>query len=133
MQHLRAHSARPAAVVLSALFALLTLLSPASATSASRPTSAGAVAATARAQAWATADAQRPHTVVRPAPGHGDAVPYPPPPCPGPGAGAAAPHRAVGGPAVAVTAAAVTAGRDVSAHLPRGPPSRRSTEVLIDV
>lgn len=130
MQQHRAHPTRPAAVVLSALLAVLTFLLPVSAKSASstRPSSTG-TAATATAQASATADAQRP---VHPALGHADAVPYPSHGFLGPGAGDAAPHRAVGGPAVAVAAAVAGASRGAHAHRPRGPPSRWSTEVRID-
>ncbi|WP_327695892.1 hypothetical protein [Streptomyces sp. NBC_00459] len=133
MQQHRAHSTRPAAVVLSALLAVLTFLMPVSAKSApvSRPSSTGTAAA-ATAHATATADSQRPVTVARPVLGHADAVPYPFHPFLGPGTGAAAPHRAVGGPAAAVAVAATGASRGVHAYRPRGPPSRWSTEVRID-
>ncbi|MCL8010882.1 hypothetical protein [Streptomyces sp. AS02] len=137
MQQHRAHPTRPAAVVLSALLAVLTFLLPVSAksTPASRPSSTG-TAATATAQApasaSATADAQRPVTVAHPVPGHPDAVPYPFHGFLGPGTGDAGPHRAVGGPAVAVAAAAAGASRGAHAYRPRGPPSRWSTEVRID-
>ncbi|WP_327180884.1 hypothetical protein [Streptomyces sp. NBC_01334] len=133
MQQHRAHPTRPAAVVLSALLAVLALLLPVSAksASASRPSSTGTAAA-ATAQASATAAAQRPVAVARSALGHADAVPYPFHPFLGPGTGNAAPHRAVGGPAVAVAVAAAGASRGAHAHRPRGPPSRRSTEVRID-
>lgn len=133
MQQHHAHPTRPAAVVLSALLAVLTFLLPVSAKSApaSRPSSTG-TAATATAQASATADAQRPVAVARPVLGHTDAVPYPYQGLLGPGSGDAAPHRAVGGPAVAVAAAAAGAGRSSEAYRPRGPPSRWSTEVRID-
>ncbi|MGN9755860.1 hypothetical protein [Streptomyces sp. SD31] len=133
MQQHRAHPTRPAAVVLSALLAVLTFLLPVSAKSApaSRPSSTG-TAATATAQASATADAQRPVTVAHPVLGHADAVPYPHHGFLGPGAGDAAPHRAVGGPAVAVAAVAAGASRGTDAYRPRGPPSRWSTEVRID-
>ena len=132
MQQHRAHPTRPAAVVLSALLAVLAFLLPVSAKSASRLSSTGTAAATATAQASATADAQRPVTVARPVLGHADAVPYPFHPFLGPGAGDAAPHRAVGGPAVAVAVAAAGASRGAHAYRPRGPPSRWSTEVRID-
>ncbi|GKQ40645.1 hypothetical protein [Streptomyces sp. A012304] len=133
MQQHRAHPTRPAAVVLSALLAVLTFLLPLSAKSASaaRPFSTG-TPATASAQAPATADAQRPVTVAHPVLGHADAVPYPFHGFLGPGAGDAAPHRAVGGPAVAVAVAAAGSGRGAHAYRPRGPPSRWSTEVRID-
>ncbi|MDC0769622.1 hypothetical protein [Streptomyces sp. HD] len=133
MQQHRAHPTRPAAVVLSALLAVLTFLLPVSAKSASRLSSTG-TAATATAQASATADAQRPVTVAHPAlpHAHAHAVPYPSHGFLGPGAGEAAPHRAVGGPAVAVAAAAAGAGRGAHTYRPRGPPSRWSTEVRID-
>ncbi|MEV1077159.1 hypothetical protein AB0I98_02710 [Streptomyces sp. NPDC050211] len=133
MQQHRAHLTRPAAVVLSALLAVLTFLLPVSAksASASRPSSTGTVA-TAITQASATADAQRPVTVAHPVLGHADVVPYPFQPFLGPGAGDAAPHRAVGGPAVAVAAATAGASRGAHAYRPRGPPSRWSTEVRID-
>ncbi|WP_371660938.1 hypothetical protein [Streptomyces sp. NBC_00280] len=133
MQQHRAHPTRPTAVVLSTLLAVLTFLMPVSAKSApaSRPSSTG-TAASATAHASATADAQRPVTVARPVLGHADAVPYPFHPFLGPGAGDAAPHRAVGGPGVAVAASAAGASRGVHAYRPRGPPSRWSTEVRID-
>ncbi|MFE0254357.1 hypothetical protein [Streptomyces sp. NPDC059010] len=133
MQQHRAHPTRPAAVVLSALLAVLTFLLPVSAKSApaSRPSSTG-TAATATAQASATADAQRPVTVAHPVPGHPDAVPYPFHGFLGPGTEDAAPHRAVGGPGVAVAAVAAGASRGAHAYRPRGPPSRWSTEVRID-
>ncbi|WP_328363951.1 hypothetical protein OG800_31665 [Streptomyces sp. NBC_00445] len=133
MQQHRAHPTRPAAVVLSALLAVLTFLLPLSAKSvpASRPSSAG-TAATVTAQASATADAQRTVAVARPVLGHADVVPYPFHGFLGPGAGDAAPHRAVGGPAVAVAAADAGASRGAHAYRPRGPPSRWSTEVRID-
>lgn len=133
MQHHRAHPTRPAAVVLSALLAVLTFLLPVSAKSApaSRPSSTGTAAA-ATAQASATAGAQRPVTVAHSVLGHADAVPYPFHGLLGPGAGDSAPHRAVGGPAVAVAAAAAGASRGAHAYRPRGPPSRWSTEVRID-
>ncbi|ELS54958.1 hypothetical protein [Streptomyces viridochromogenes] len=129
MQQHRAHPTRPAAVVLFALLAVLTFLLPVSAKSASRLSSTG-TAATASAQTSATADAQRPVTVAHPVLTH--AVPYPIHGFLGPGAGEAAPHRAVGGPAVAVTAAAAGASRGGNVCRPRGPPSRWSTEVRID-
>ncbi|MDQ0933633.1 hypothetical protein [Streptomyces turgidiscabies] len=142
MQQHRAHPTRPAAVVLSALLAVLTFLLPVSAKSmpTSRPSSTGTAAATAAAtataqasaQASATADAQRPVTVAHSVLGHADAVPYPYHGFLGPGAGDAAPHRAVGGPAVAVAVVAAGASRGAHAYRPRGPPSRRSTEVRID-
>jgi hypothetical protein len=133
VQQHRAHPTRPAAVVLSALLAVLTFLLPVSAKSASRLSSTG-TAATATAQASATADAQRPVTVAHPAHAHAHApaVPYPIHGFLGPGAGEAAPHRAVGGPAVAVVVAAVGASRGGHVCRPRGPPSRWSTEVRID-
>ncbi|WP_217182400.1 hypothetical protein [Streptomyces sp. AC495_CC817] len=140
MQQHRARPARPAAVahpaavVVSALLAVLTFFLPvwAKSASAARPFSTG-TAATATAQASATtSDAPRPVTVAHPAPGHAEAVPYPFPGLLGPGAGDAAPHRAVGGPAVAVAAAAARAGRVAHAHRPRGPPSRWSTQVRTD-
>ncbi|MFF6980313.1 hypothetical protein ACFZAV_21990 [Streptomyces sp. NPDC008343] len=134
MQQHRAHPTCPAAVVLSALLAVLTFLLPVSATStpASRPSSTG-TAATATAQASATADTQRPVAVAHPVLGRADAVPYPYHGFLGPGTGDdAAPHRAVGGPAVAVAAAAAGASRGAHAYRPRGPPSRWSTEVRID-
>ncbi|WP_330289777.1 hypothetical protein [Streptomyces sp. NBC_00576] len=133
MQQHRAHPTRPAAVVLSALLAVLTFLLPVSAKAmpTSRPSSTGTAAA-ATAQASATTDAQRPVTVAHSVLGHADAVPYPYHPFLGPGAGDAAPHRAVGGPAVAVAAAAAGASRGAHAYRPRGPPSRWSTEVRID-
>ncbi|MFI5552350.1 hypothetical protein [Streptomyces sp. NPDC051738] len=133
MQPHRAHPTRPAAVVLSALLAVLTFLLPVSAksTPAPRPSSTG-TAATATAQASATADAQRPVAVAHSVLGHADAVPYPYHGFLGPGTGDAAPHRAVGGPAVAVAAAAAGASRGAHAYRPRGPPSRWSTEVRID-
>ncbi|MFE7277295.1 hypothetical protein [Streptomyces sp. NPDC057623] len=133
MQQHRAHPARPATAVLSALLAVLTFLLPVSAksASASRPSSTGTAAA-ATAQASTTADAQRPVTVAHPVPGHADAVPYPFHGFLGPGTGDAAPHRAVGGPAVAAAAAAAGASRGAHAYRPRGPPSRWSTEVRID-
>lgn len=132
MQPHRAHPTRPAAVVLSALLAVLTFLLPVSAksTPAPRPSSTG-TAATATAQASATADAQRPVAVAHSV-GHADAVPYPYHGFLGPGTGDAAPHRAVGGPAVAVAAAAAGASRGAHAYRPRGPPFRWSTEVRID-
>ncbi|MFF6786398.1 hypothetical protein [Streptomyces sp. NPDC012510] len=145
MQQHRAHPTRPAAVVLSALLAVLTFLLPVSAKSAPafRPSSTGtattgtastgtAASVRANAQASATADAQRPVVVAHPVLGHADAVPYPFHGFLGPGTGDAAPHRAVGGPAVAVAAAAAGAGRGSHAYRPRGPPSRWSTEVRID-
>ncbi|MFG2549016.1 hypothetical protein ACGFWF_03565 [Streptomyces sp. NPDC048581] len=133
MQPHRAHPTRPAAVVLSALLAVLTFLLPVSAksTPAPRPSSTG-TAATATAQASATADAQRPVAVAHSVLGHADAVPSPYHGFLGPGTGDAAPHRAVGGPAVAVAAAAAGASRGAHAYRPRGPPSRWSTEVRID-
>ncbi|MEU6227320.1 hypothetical protein [Streptomyces sp. NPDC047042] len=133
MQQHRAQPTRPAAVVLASLLAILTFLLPVSAksVSVSRPSSTG-TAAVATAQASATADAQRPVTVARPVLGHAEALPYPFHPSLGPGAGDAAPHRAVGGPAVAVTVAAAGASRGAHAYRPRGPPSRWSTEVRID-
>ncbi len=133
MQQHRAHPTRPAAVVLSALLAILAFLLPVSAKSASvsRPSSTGTAAA-ATAQASATADMQRPVTVARPVLGHADAVPYPFHPFLGPGAGDAAPHRAVGGPGMAVAVAAAGVSRGAHAYRPRGPPSRWSTEVRID-
>ncbi|WP_369170946.1 hypothetical protein AB5J49_25260 [Streptomyces sp. R28] len=133
MQQHRAHPTRPAAVVLSALLAALAFFLPVSVKSASRPSSTG-TAATASAQASATADAQRPVTVARPvlAHAHAHAVPYPMHGFLGPGAGEAAPHRAVGGPAVVVAAAAAGASRGGHVYRPRGPPSRWSTEVRID-
>ncbi|MDO0934920.1 hypothetical protein QQY66_25805 [Streptomyces sp. DG2A-72] len=134
MQH-RAHPSRPAVVVLSALLAVLTVLLPVSAksTPASRPSSTG-TAASATARASAPADAQRPVTVAHPvlARAHADAVPYPFHGFLGPGAGNAAPHRAVGGPAGAVAAAAPGASRSGHVYRPRGPPPRWSTEVRID-
>ncbi|MGW0755741.1 hypothetical protein ACWD1Y_04470 [Streptomyces sp. NPDC002814] len=149
MQQHRAHPTRPAAVVLSALLAVLTFLLPVSAKSvpASRPSSTGTAAtvtaqasatviaqasATATAQASATADAPRTVAVARPVLGHADAVPHPFHPFLGPGAGDAAPHRAVGGPDVAVAAADAGASRGAHTCRPRGPPSRWSTEVRID-
>jgi hypothetical protein len=133
VQQYRAHPTRPAAVVLSALLAVLTFLLPVSAKSvpASRPASAG-TAATATVQASATADAQRTVAVARPVFGHADPVPYPFHGFLGPGTGDAAPHRAVGGPAVAVAATAQGASRGGHAYRPRGPPSRWSTEVRTD-
>jgi hypothetical protein len=133
VQQHRAHPTRPAAVVLSALLAVLAFLLPVSAKSmpAFRPSSTGTAAA-ATAQAPATADAQRPVTVAPSVLGHADTVPYPFHPFLGPGAGDAAPHRAVGGPGVAVVVAAVGASRGAHAYRPRGPPSRWSTEVRID-
>ncbi|MGC9540164.1 hypothetical protein [Streptomyces sp. UG1] len=133
MQQHRAHSTRPAAVVLSALLAVLTFLLPVSAKSApaSRPSSAG-TAATATAQASVTADTQRTVTAAHPVLGHADAVPYPFHGFLVPGAGEAASHRAVGGPAVAVAAAGAGASWGGQAYRPRGPPSRGSTEVRID-
>ncbi|MDX3453816.1 hypothetical protein PV396_17980 [Streptomyces sp. ME02-8801-2C] len=128
MQQHRAYPTRPAAVVLSVLVAVLTFLLPVSAKSASaaRPSSTG-TAAVAIAQASATADAQRPFTVARPVLGHADALPYPFPfpfhPFLGPGAGDAAPHRAVGGPAVGVAVADAEASLGSHAYRPRGPPS----------
>ncbi|MBT2420801.1 hypothetical protein J7F01_06705 [Streptomyces sp. ISL-22] len=131
MQQHRAHPTPPAAVVLSALLAVLTFLLPVSAKSAPRPSSTG-TAATAPTQASATADAQRPVTVAHPVRAHAHAVPYPIHGFLGPGAGEAAPHRAVGGPAVAVAAAAPGASRGGHVYRPRGPPSRWSTEARID-
>ncbi|MGW1956088.1 hypothetical protein ACWCPI_25625 [Streptomyces sp. NPDC001920] len=133
MQQHRAHRTRPAAVVLSALLAVLTFLLPVSAKSASRLSSTG-TAATATAQASATADAQRPVTVAHLAlpHAHTPAVPYPVHGFLGPGTGDAAPHRAVGGPAVAVVVAAAGASRGGHVCRPRGPPSRWSTEVRTD-
>ncbi|MDX2543166.1 hypothetical protein ACOT81_22465 [Streptomyces sp. WI04-05B] len=133
MQQHRAHPTRPAAVVLSALLAVLTFLLPVSAKSvpASRPSSTG-TAVTATAKVSAAPDAQRPVTVARSVLGHADAVPHPFHPFLSPGTGDAAPHRAVGGPAVAVADATAGASRGVHAYRPRGPPSRRSTEVRID-
>ncbi|WP_210576786.1 hypothetical protein [Streptomyces sp. GESEQ-4] len=137
MQQHRAHPTRPAVVVLSALLAVLTFLLPVSAKSvpASRPSSTGTAAtvtATAIAQASATADAPRPVAVARPVLGHADVVPYPFHGFLGPGTGDAAPHRAVGGPDVAVAAADAGASRGAHTCRPRGPPSRWSTEVRID-
>lgn len=131
MQQHRAHAAHPAAVVLSALLAVLAFLLPVSAKSApvSRPFSAGTAATV---QAASAVDAQRPLAVAHSVLGHADAVPYPLHPFLGPGAGDAAPHRAVGGPAVAVAASAAGAGLGAHAYRPRGPPSRWSTEVRID-
>ncbi|MFI5806741.1 hypothetical protein [Streptomyces sp. NPDC051561] len=131
MQQHRAHLTRPAAVVLSALLAVLALFLPVQAKSASahRSNSTG-MAAAATVQAAVSADAQRPVTVARSVLVHADAVPYPFHPFLGPGAEDAVTHRAVGGPAVAVAAA--VASRGVHAYRPRGPPSRRSTEVPID-
>lgn len=133
MQQHRAHPTRPAAVVLSALLAVLTFLLPVSAKSASRLSSTG-TAATATAQASATADAQRPVTAAHPVltHAHAPAVPYPFHGFVDSGAGDAAPHRAVGGPAVAVAAVAPGASRCGHVCRPRGPPSRWSTEVRID-
>ncbi|CAM5231635.1 hypothetical protein GCM10010329_63230 [Streptomyces spiroverticillatus] len=133
MQHYRAHPTRPVAVLLSAFLAALTLLLPAGAqpASASRPSSTGAAVA-AITQASATADAQRRAAAARHVLAPVDAVPYPFPPFPGPGTAGAAPHRAVGGPAVAVTTDSVEAGRCIPAYRPRGPPYRWSTEVRID-
>jgi hypothetical protein len=133
VQHIRAHPGRPAAVVLSALLAVLTFLLPVSAKSVPtpRPSSPG-TAATATAQASATADARRPATVARPVFGHAEAASYPFHGCLGPRAGDAAPHRAVGGPAVAMAAAGPAASRCGHPRFPRGPPSRWSTEVRID-
>lgn len=135
MQQHRARPARPAAVVLSALLAVLTFFLPVSAksASASRPFSTGTAAAATAQASVTTADAPRPVTVAHPPPGHADAVTYPFHGFLGPGAGDAAPHRAVGGPAVAVAAAAAGAGRGAQAHRPRGPPSRWSTQVRTDV
>ncbi|ELP64765.1 hypothetical protein ACKI1I_01475 [Streptomyces turgidiscabies] len=132
MQQHRAHPTRPAAVVLSALLAVLAFLLPVSAKSASRLSSTGTAAATATAQASATADAQRPVTVAYPVRAHAHAVPYPTHGFLGAGAGEAAPHRTVGGPGVAVAAAAPGASRGLHVCRPRGPPSRWSTEVRID-
>ncbi|MGW7081467.1 hypothetical protein [Streptomyces sp. NPDC054866] len=133
MQHHRAHPTRPAAVVLSALLAALTFLLPASAktVAAPRPSSTG-TAATATAQASATVHAQRTVTVAHPVLGHAEAVPYPFHGFLRPGAGDTAPHRSVGGPAVAVATSATGASQDADAYRPRGPPSRWSTEVHID-
>nr|WP_223189576.1 hypothetical protein [Streptomyces sp. TRM68416] len=139
------------------MLAVLTFLLPVSAksTPASRPSSAGtattgtsttgasttgtpATARVARATAPtptpSTADAQRAVTVAHPVLGHADSVPHPSP-YPGfvgPAAGDTAPHRAVGGPAVAVAAAEAEAGRGTDPRRPRGPPSPGSTEVRID-
>jgi len=132
VQQHRARPARPAAVVLSALLAALAFLLPVSAKSASRLSSTGTAAASATARASATADAQRPVTVAPSVLGHAVAVPYPILGFLGAGAGEAAPHRAVGGPAVAVAAADPGASRDLHVCRPRGPPSRWSTEVRID-
>ena len=139
VQRHRVHRARPAAVVLSALLAVLTFFLPMSAKSApvSRPSSTGtATAAPATAQASSAVDAQRPVTGAHPVLGraHADVVPYPVHGFLGPGAGDVAPHRAVGGPAVAVAGEVPGAGRGGQAYRPRGPPSRWSTgtEVRID-
>lgn len=167
-QQLRAHSSRPAAVVLSALLAVLTVFLPTSAKSAlaSRaPAPAGTTAtavpaAVVRTTVVRTTDVRT--TVVRttdvrttvtagprataesrataapaarPVLGPADTLPHPFHPFHGflgRGSGDTAPHRAVGGPGGAVADGGTGEGRDTDPYRPRGPPSRWSTEVIVD-
>ncbi|MCM1974397.1 hypothetical protein [Streptomyces sp. G1] len=167
-QQLRAHSSRPAAVVLSALLAVLTVFLPTSAKSAlaSRaPAPAGTTAtavpaAVVRTTVVRTTDVRT--TVVRttdvrttvtagprataesrataapaarPVLGPPDTLPHPFHPFHGflgRGSGDTAPHRAVGGPGGAVADGGTGEGRDTDPYRPRGPPSRWSTEVIVD-
>ncbi|SBT94515.1 hypothetical protein GA0115233_109114 [Streptomyces sp. DI166] len=153
-QQLRAHSSRPAAVVLSALLAVLTVFLPTSAKSAlaSRaPAPAGTTAtavpaavvrttvtAESRATAASRATAESRATAApaaRPVLGPADTLPHPFHPFHGflgRGSGDTAPHRAVGGPGGAVADGGTGEGRDTDPYRPRGPPSRWSTEVIVD-
>lgn len=162
-QQLRAHSSRPAAVVLSALLAVLTVFLPTSAKSAlaSRaPAPAGTTATavpaavvrttvvrttvvrttdvrtTVTAGPRATAESRATAApAARPVLGPPDTLPHPFHPFHGflgRGSGDTAPHRAVGGPGGAVADGGTGEGRDTDPYRPRGPPSRWSTEVIVD-